>query len=463
MPEYASQRHIATPSSRRRPMGLVGMLWARNSATMASTARMASAERRPSRRASAYASSAASVVADVAPASSSAASRSASETNATPPASSTCACSFTLAGMAGFCCTFVRNADVSVAISSEPASAVPSEAPRLVIVFWTPPTSGLSSSGTAETVTAPSCEASAPMPRPTSSIGTNTTSGPASASSAARRTTVPASSDSSPKRTTRRGERCGRKRGMPIAAARSVSGEREKPHTGVDGRQAESDREEERHDEEEPRLHQVLEEEHRQAAGELPVAQHRRAHERLLAARLPARLPAEEEPDDEEPAEHEPDRRRQARPRGAVGLGLDPAPLARAEHAEDEQSEPERREHRADDVELRPLLDRRVRDPPREDEDRDHEHDLAGEDPPPREVGRAEAADERPDRDGDRAGRRDEPVRRRPPLGREVPGDERDDRGQDQRRADSLQERPAEQQHRQALRDRGREASRSRR
>src|SRR4029450_3261279 len=89
-------------------------------------------------------------------------------------------------------------------IRSEPAIAVPSEAPRFVIVFWTPPTSGLSSagarehvtpaprdaprlllvlwpppppglssSGTADPVTAPSCEARAPMPRPTRSIGTN--------------------------------------------------------------------------------------------------------------------------------------------------------------------------------------------------------------------------------------------------------------------------------------------------
>ena len=61
---------------------------------------------------------------------------------------------------------------VTAAIMSEPASAVPIEAPRFVIVFCTPPTSGLCSSGTAETVTAPSCEASAPIPSPTSSIGT---------------------------------------------------------------------------------------------------------------------------------------------------------------------------------------------------------------------------------------------------------------------------------------------------
>ena len=48
----------------------------------------------------------------------------------------------------------------------------------------------------------------------------------------------------------------------------------------------------------------------------------------------------------------------------------------------------------------------------------DHEHDLAREDPTPREVGRAEAADERADRDGHGSGGGHEPVRRRPSLGR---------------------------------------------
>jgi hypothetical protein len=78
---------------------------------------------------------------------------------------------------------FARKAVVRVAIRNEPASAVPSEAPRLVAVFCTPPTSGLWSSGTAETVTAPSCDASAPIPSPISSIGTKTISGPAFSSS----------------------------------------------------------------------------------------------------------------------------------------------------------------------------------------------------------------------------------------------------------------------------------------
>ena len=74
-------------------------------------------------------------------------------------------------GTAGLLWMPVKNDAVSAEISTAPASAVPIEAPRLVNVFWRPPTSPLCSSGTAETVTAPSCEASAPMPSPASSIG----------------------------------------------------------------------------------------------------------------------------------------------------------------------------------------------------------------------------------------------------------------------------------------------------
>ena len=48
-------------------------------------------------------------------------------------------------------------------------------------------------------------------------------------------------------------------------------------------------------------------------------------------------------------------------------------------------------------------------------------------------------------------GRHHQSVGARPVLGREVGGDERDDRGQDQRRADALEQRPAEEQDRQRL------------
>ena len=173
--------------------------------------------------------------------------------------------------------------------------------------------------------------------------------------------------------------------------------------------------------------------------------------------RLAAGLPAEEDPDHEEAAEDQPDRGRETGPRRPAGLGLDPAPLGRAKHAEHEQAEAERREHRTDVVQLGALLDRRIGDAARQKQDREHDHDLSCEHPAPREVRRAEAPDQRPDRDRDGARSRDEPVGRGPALGREVPGNEGDDGRQDQRRADALEERPAEEQHGQALRDRRRE------
>ena len=93
-----------------------------------------------------------------------------------PAASSTLACNDSSFGTAGFCAIPVRNEAVSAAMRTEPASAVPSEAPNCVAVFWRPPTSGLFSLGTDETVTLPSCEARPPMPSPINSSGTVTIS-----------------------------------------------------------------------------------------------------------------------------------------------------------------------------------------------------------------------------------------------------------------------------------------------
>ncbi len=73
--------------------------------------------------------------------------RSASEMNGVPAASFTFACAVTCGGTAGFSSIPFRNDAVSAAISSEPASAVPIEAPRLVAVFCRPPTSGLCRQG----------------------------------------------------------------------------------------------------------------------------------------------------------------------------------------------------------------------------------------------------------------------------------------------------------------------------
>ena len=89
-------------------------------------------------------------------------------------------------------------------------------------MFCSPPTSPLCSSGTDDTVTLPSCDASAPTPRPASSIGQVTISGPAPASSAPTITTIPANSAMKPSCTTRRGEALGNTFGMPAAASSSV-------------------------------------------------------------------------------------------------------------------------------------------------------------------------------------------------------------------------------------------------
>jgi hypothetical protein len=77
-------------------------------------------------------------------------------------------------------------------------------------------------SGTEETVTLPSCDASAPIPRPRSRSGTVTMDAVAFSSTAARSTTSPANIASSASRTTRRGLAFGRKRGIPAAAASRV-------------------------------------------------------------------------------------------------------------------------------------------------------------------------------------------------------------------------------------------------
>ena len=89
----------------------------------------------------------------------------------------------------------------------------------------------------------------------------------------------------------------------------------------------------------------------------------------------------------------------------------------------------------------------------------DHEDDehLAGEHPPPRCVGGEDAADQRTESRGDRAGRGDQAVGARAVRLAEVGRDQGDDRGHDQHRPDALEERPADDQHGQVRGQRGRE------
>ena len=184
------------------------------------------------------------------------------------------------------------------------------------------------------------------------------------------------------------------------------------------------------------------------------------AIERLLAGALEPLLVAVEQPEDEEAGEHEPEGQREAEERGRSRLGHDPAPGRRLEHADHEEREPGRRDHDADEVEVRAMRDRRVGGAPRQQEDGDVDDDLAGEDVAPGEVGGHEAADHRPDGDGDRRRGEDEAVGLGPRRGREVAGHEGDDGRHDEHGADALEERPADDQHREVGRDRrGRRAA----
>ncbi len=99
--------------------------------------------------------------------------------NGAPAARLVCAWVTTRSGTAGLFAMPVRNDAVSAEMSTAPASAVPIDAPSWVPVFCRPPTSPLCSSGTADTVTLPSCEAIAPIPAPASSSGQVTISAPA--------------------------------------------------------------------------------------------------------------------------------------------------------------------------------------------------------------------------------------------------------------------------------------------
>src|SRR6266566_1268084 len=201
----------------------VGICLVKKSAIAATIAMTNSAPRSAARRASAFTSNTAWMVASEAPYASSPIRAVVSETNGAPAPNVVCASALRLSGMLGLESTPWRNNVVRIVISTEPTRAVPSEAPRFKAVFCSPPTSELSLSGTADTVTAPSCDASAPMPRPMSKSGTVTTEAVASASRRAISRTVAARSRRRPIRTTLRGDAFGQSLGTPIADTSSAS------------------------------------------------------------------------------------------------------------------------------------------------------------------------------------------------------------------------------------------------
>ena len=214
-----------------------------------------------------------------------------------------------------------------------------------------PPTCPVCSSGTAETVTAPSCDASAPIPSPASSIGTVTISAPAPSSQRADQhdeageEREEAELDDTPRRRVRE------HLGDPGRREQERDRERKQADPGVDRAQTEGDRQVERDREEEPALHQVLEEESGEAALESWDPEQSRVDERRATAIDHPLLPHEEQPHDDAAAEQEPDDGGQAQPLGRVRLRLHDTPDAGAEDPEDDEGHPGGRQRGADEVE----------------------------------------------------------------------------------------------------------------
>ena len=113
--------------------------------------------------------------------------------------------------------------------------------------------------------------------------------------------------------------------------------------------------------------------------------------------------------------------------------------------AEDGEAQPEGGERGADVVELRRVSGARRRlHLAAHEQDRRDDHDLAGEHVAPAEVGRDPAADQRAGGDRRAGDAADDPEGERALLALVVRGDQRHDRGHHDRRAEALDERPAD-------------------
>ena len=247
-------------------------------------------------------------------------------------------------------------------MSTAPASAVPIDAPRFVMVFWMPPTWPVCSSGTDETVTAPSCEASAPIPSPASSMGTVDDLG---ARALFQRGDQHDQADEEREEAELGDAPRGHVRehlGDPGGREQERDRERKQADPGVDRAQPEGDRQVQGDREEEPALDQVLEEEGGEAALEAPDPQHGRVDERRAAAIDHPLLPDEEQPHDHAATEQQPDHGRQADQLGCIRLRSHDAPDAGAEDPEDDEAEPGGRQRGADEVEAG-VLSRAARPP----------------------------------------------------------------------------------------------------
>ncbi len=172
--------------------------------------------------------------------------------------------------------------------------------------------------------------------------------------------------------------------------------------------------------------------------------------------RLAVALPRHEGPQQEraEP-DHEQGEREAERLHRRV-LGLHPAPRRRLQDAQHDEAEPARREDGADAVEVRPrALRRGVPDEAAHRQDDQDEHDLPDEHDPPGQLGRRPAAEDGTDGDAGAGHAADDGVGDLALAALEVAGDERRERGQHERRTETLEDRPPEGEDGDGLRDRG--------
>ena len=335
----------------------------------------------------------------------------------------------------------------------EPASAVPSDAPRFVIVFWMPPTSGLSSSGHGGDRDGAELRGERADAEPDQQhrheddlrarVGVERRE---QDDRAGEQREQPAADDE-PRRDVREEAR------DPDRRDQQRDRQRQEPRARRERGQPEADRQVQRYDEEDPActrywkkniVRPPLSCRFRSIAGR-PAAP-RRGRPRRASQRRKSQIT-------NRPASISHTSAR-APPRRARRPSAGSSPTRPSGDAEDEHARARRGEHGADDVELRALLGpARRRSAARSAGSPSDHHDLTGEDPPPREVGRAEPADQRPDRDRDRARGRDEPVGGGRRSAAKLPRRARRSRaGSVPRRP--LEERPAEQQHRQVRRER---------
>ena len=183
--------------------------------------------------------------------------------------------------------------------------------------------------------------------------------------------------------------------------------------------------------------------------------------QRFVAAVLDRSLAAAEHDQDHRADHDQPQRRRQPQ-RGQrmtvdlrdAAVGSDPAPLAGAQDAQHDGTQPERGQHGAGGVELR-LVSLHRRDDPQEQQD-DEDHDRLGrEHVAPGVLGRHPATDEGPRRHRRAADAAEDPVGDRPLLALVGRGRQRCDGRDHQDRSQALDQRPAEEEDGQVRRHGG--------